>query len=76
MGFSLVYLTEYSSIGTKKRCLSAVEIAIVPDLAIGLRIPEESLVSLLGALKTCLRYLRIVGIIDASSSCTWSRMFI
>lgn len=73
---SPIYLTKYGSIGAKERSLSSIEITVMPDLAIGLRIAKESLVALLGALKTGLRDLRIVRIIDARSSSAWSWMFI
>lgn len=48
----------------------------MPHLAIGLRITEEALVTLLRALEAGLRNLRIVRIINASSTCAGSRMFI
>lgn len=72
----LVYLTKDGAIGAQERGFAAVEITVVPHLAIGLRITKETLVTLLSTLEAGLRNLRIVGIINARTTCARTRMFI
>lgn len=69
-------LTKDGAIGAQKGGLSAVKVAVVPHLAIGLGITKETFITLLRALEACLGYFRIVGIVYASTSGGGTRMLV
>ena len=61
------HLAENRSIGTQERMFSAIEIAIMPNLATSRWISKESLIALLLASKLCFGNLMVNGIVDAGS---------